>query len=241
MIKLGIIDYNDYIYNVSSNTRVLNTILEHNPELQAKTTSVVLADIIHQNAQLIGVLLAPQPKGSVLRSSPCFSALPKGGALRSAGGRSQRGGVRTQQGGASQQKGLLVIFLQVSFMFLFDVVIIKSLIIQVKHGNFWCYFVLGDICIFLCFCVFFISFLFVVLALNLLLYFFIFVYLFIFIFVLLFCGAFFELCKACYIFYCFVIFWFLRRYLCVISFKILRWGVRRSTSPYKIFKSLNKM
>lgn len=79
MIKLGIIDYNDYIYNVSSNTRVLNTILEHNPELQAKTTSVVLADIIHQNAQLIGVLLAPQPKGSVLRSSPCFSPLPKGG------------------------------------------------------------------------------------------------------------------------------------------------------------------
>ena len=41
--KLGIIDYNDYIYNISSNANSLHAIITSNPYLQPKTFSVVLA------------------------------------------------------------------------------------------------------------------------------------------------------------------------------------------------------
>jgi hypothetical protein len=44
--RLGIIDYNDYIYNISSNSQALHSILAQSPELQAKTSSIVLGDIV---------------------------------------------------------------------------------------------------------------------------------------------------------------------------------------------------
>lgn len=46
---LGIIDYNYYIYNISSNTKNLHIILNNKPDLQAKVSSIVLSDIINQN------------------------------------------------------------------------------------------------------------------------------------------------------------------------------------------------
>lgn len=73
--RLGIIDYNDYIYNISSNTKILNTILENNSELHAKTTSVVLADIIHQNAQLIGDVGEQLMKRLLRYSLPLFISI----------------------------------------------------------------------------------------------------------------------------------------------------------------------
>jgi hypothetical protein len=46
--SLGIIDYNDYIYNISQNSQVLHTILDKNSQLQSETSSIVLADIVYQ-------------------------------------------------------------------------------------------------------------------------------------------------------------------------------------------------
>lgn len=54
--KLGIIDYNDYIYNIFSNSQGLQIIIAQNPVLQAKTSSVVLADIIYKNTEMIAEL-----------------------------------------------------------------------------------------------------------------------------------------------------------------------------------------
>jgi hypothetical protein len=70
--KLGIIDYNDYIYGISPNTQVLHNILAHNPELQAKTSSIVLGDIVHQNAQLVGDLGEQLLKRLLRYSAPLF-------------------------------------------------------------------------------------------------------------------------------------------------------------------------
>lgn len=54
--KLGIIDYNDYIYNIFSNSQGLQFIIAQNPVLEAKTSSIVLADNIYQNTQMIAEL-----------------------------------------------------------------------------------------------------------------------------------------------------------------------------------------
>lgn len=54
--RLGITDHYDYIYNVSADSEVLKAILAHNSELQSKTSSIVLADMVHQHAQLFGEL-----------------------------------------------------------------------------------------------------------------------------------------------------------------------------------------
>lgn len=53
-----IIDYNDYIYNISQNSQVLHSILDKNSNLQSSTSSIaiVLADIIYQNSQLFSDL-----------------------------------------------------------------------------------------------------------------------------------------------------------------------------------------
>lgn len=69
---LGIIDYNDYIYNISSNTQTLDIILKHQPELQAKTSSIVLADIVNQNTQLFGDLAEQLLKKLLRYSAPLF-------------------------------------------------------------------------------------------------------------------------------------------------------------------------
>ena len=73
--KLGIIDYNDYIYGISSNTQVLHTVLAQNPDLQAKTSSIVLGDIIHQNAQLFGDLEEQLLKRLLRYSASLFVSL----------------------------------------------------------------------------------------------------------------------------------------------------------------------
>lgn len=54
--RLGILDYNDYIYNQSQNSQVLHYLLDKNSQLQSKTSSIVLADIIYQNSQLFADL-----------------------------------------------------------------------------------------------------------------------------------------------------------------------------------------
>ena len=50
--KLGIINYTDYIYNISSDMQSLNLILKQNNYLESKTSNLILADIIHQHSQL---------------------------------------------------------------------------------------------------------------------------------------------------------------------------------------------
>lgn len=70
--RLGIIDYNDYIYGISSNTQGLHSILAQAPELQAKTSSIVLGDIVHQNAQLFGDLGEQLLKRLLRYSAPLF-------------------------------------------------------------------------------------------------------------------------------------------------------------------------
>jgi hypothetical protein len=55
--KLGIIDYNDYIFNLNHDANSLNYILSQNQALQYKVSSVVLADIVHQHAQLFADLV----------------------------------------------------------------------------------------------------------------------------------------------------------------------------------------
>lgn len=50
--KMGIINYNDYIFCLNHDTQTLNTILSQNPTLQSKVSNIVLADIISQNSQL---------------------------------------------------------------------------------------------------------------------------------------------------------------------------------------------
>jgi len=47
--QLRIIDYNDYIYSISSNTQLLHSIIAHNPILHYKTSSIVLGNIIYKN------------------------------------------------------------------------------------------------------------------------------------------------------------------------------------------------
>lgn len=50
---------------------ILNTILTKNPDLQSKTSSVALADIIYQNAQLFADLGEQLLKKMVKLSLPC--------------------------------------------------------------------------------------------------------------------------------------------------------------------------
>lgn len=55
--RLGIIDYNDYIYVMSLEFQHgLFSRVTSNSTIQSKVSSVVLADIIHQNSQLYGDL-----------------------------------------------------------------------------------------------------------------------------------------------------------------------------------------
>lgn len=50
--KLGIIDYNDYIYNISPDMERLNFILKNNIRLESEVSSIVLSDIISQHSRL---------------------------------------------------------------------------------------------------------------------------------------------------------------------------------------------
>lgn len=70
--KLGINNYYDYIYGLSPNTQTMGYILLNNPDLQAKASTVVLADIIHQNAQLFGDLGEQLLKRLLRYSAPLF-------------------------------------------------------------------------------------------------------------------------------------------------------------------------
>jgi hypothetical protein len=54
--KLGIINYNDYIYSMTSDTQTLQHILRNNSTLHQNTSSIVFADIISQHSQLFADL-----------------------------------------------------------------------------------------------------------------------------------------------------------------------------------------
>ena len=54
--KLGIIDYKDYIYNLSGNSQYMNSLFLQNPVLESKVSSVILSDMIKHNIQLIADL-----------------------------------------------------------------------------------------------------------------------------------------------------------------------------------------
>ncbi|SRR6266567_5455761 len=73
--KLDILNYNDYIYNISHNSQVLHSLLDKNQELQSKTSSVVLADIIYQNSQLFVDLTEHYLKRLVKLSLPLMFAI----------------------------------------------------------------------------------------------------------------------------------------------------------------------
>jgi hypothetical protein len=73
--SLDIVDYNDYIYNISTNSQALHSILSQNPELQSKTSSIVLSDIVQQNAQLFADLGEQLLKRVVKLSLPLVVAL----------------------------------------------------------------------------------------------------------------------------------------------------------------------
>lgn len=51
--KLGIIDYNDYIFSITNDTNYLNFILSHNQVTHDKITSVVFSDINQQKWAII--------------------------------------------------------------------------------------------------------------------------------------------------------------------------------------------
>ena len=70
--KLGIINYNDYIYGTSLDSQTLNTVLTKFPDLRDKATSVVMADIVNQNAQLFGDLAEQLMKRMLRTSAPLF-------------------------------------------------------------------------------------------------------------------------------------------------------------------------
>jgi len=68
--RLGINDYNYYIYNISKNSQVLHTILDKNSQLQSNTSSIVLADIVYQNSQLFADLTEEVLKRFIKLSLP---------------------------------------------------------------------------------------------------------------------------------------------------------------------------
>lgn len=77
-----IIDYNDYIYNISQNSQVLHSILDKNSNLQSSTSSIaiVLADIIYQNSQLFSDLGVELLRKVVKLSVPLIVAIALYGA-----------------------------------------------------------------------------------------------------------------------------------------------------------------
>lgn len=77
-----IIDYNDYIYNISQNSQVLHSILDKNSNLQSSTSSIaiVLADIIYQNSQLFSDLGVELLRKVVKLSVPLIVAIVLYGA-----------------------------------------------------------------------------------------------------------------------------------------------------------------
>jgi len=73
--KLGIIDYHEYVYKLSPESLILEKIYNINPSLQSKVSSVVLADIVNQHAQLFGDLAEQVLKRLFRASLPLFSAI----------------------------------------------------------------------------------------------------------------------------------------------------------------------
>ena len=49
---LGIIDYNDFIYKLSDNTKALSSIINQNQVVKDKVSSIVLADVINSNVNI---------------------------------------------------------------------------------------------------------------------------------------------------------------------------------------------
>ena len=54
--KLGIINYKDYVYNLSSNSQHLRSMFQYNPVFESQVSSVVLSDIVQQNTKLFADL-----------------------------------------------------------------------------------------------------------------------------------------------------------------------------------------
>jgi hypothetical protein len=73
--KLGIIDYNDYIYSNSPDTRTLKDILNQNYTLHQQTNSIVFANIINQHSQLFGDLAVEFLKRMIKVSLPLVASL----------------------------------------------------------------------------------------------------------------------------------------------------------------------
>jgi hypothetical protein len=72
---LGITDYHDYLHSASIDSQSLANILKHSPNLQAKTSSYVMADIIHSNAHIFGDLVEHVMKRLLKASVPLFTSV----------------------------------------------------------------------------------------------------------------------------------------------------------------------
>lgn len=80
--KLGIIDYKDYIYNISRNTQRLRELYEFNPVIESKVYTAVITDVVHQNVQLFADLSEEVVKRVFRLTIPLFlSALLLSGAI----------------------------------------------------------------------------------------------------------------------------------------------------------------
>ena len=54
--SLGLLNSNFYIYNISQNSQILHSLLDKNSQLQSKTSSIVLADIVYHKSQFFADL-----------------------------------------------------------------------------------------------------------------------------------------------------------------------------------------
>ena len=73
--KLGIIDYNDYIYAISNDSKNLTHLFNYNQTTHDKVSSIVFADIIQQHSQLIGDLGEQLMKRLLRLSLPLLASI----------------------------------------------------------------------------------------------------------------------------------------------------------------------
>lgn len=52
-MKLGIIEYKDYVYNLSNSSQYLKSLFQYDPVFESKVSSAVLTDIIQQNTKVL--------------------------------------------------------------------------------------------------------------------------------------------------------------------------------------------